>query len=238
MKHAKKLLVTKLLALLLALLLGTGLSAPAFAQDGEVFAQAVPIFPQEEPEEELSAVPVITVQPQAPSGRVPRDGSFTLLVEAHIPNGDPAGYRWIRTAVQRAGPAADTESWDGGAEITLPVHSKTSEYYCVVYNLNRGFGSLETRVESDKVIPLRELPVLRKIADALLVPLYLVTRLFGLGDEEVLGTIFRIIFAIPIIVAVPLGISVIGAPAALLLLFIVGSAVSWLGLDDYFQRLD
>jgi len=231
----------KFLALLLALLLGLGLSAPAMAQEGEEdFAEVIVLVLAQEGDGEdgeidQNAIPVITAQPVAPAGKIPRKGSFTLRIEAYIPNGDPIGYYWVRDAIQRAGPAADREYWDGDDTITLPAHTKRSEYYCYVYNQSYGLtgAGFDYRVRSDSVVPQIEYTLLRKIADVLFTPLYLVTRLFGVEDERVLGTLFRAVFALPVMFAAMLIMGIITAPLGLLLLAPVSYIAFWFGLEDY-----
>ena len=111
MKHAKK-----LLALLLTLALALTLALPAFAED-------------EPPEEPNPAMPVITVQPQ--SVRVRVNETFTLSVEAYIPNGDEIGYRWSGYGLGYT--PKDTK------ELTYTFGSwyqGTYEYTVEVFNLN------------------------------------------------------------------------------------------------------
>lgn len=113
-----KKLLTTLLALLLALGLAIGTALPVIAL------------------EEDDWLPVITLQPQSCAVYIGGTGSFTLRVEAHIPNGDALGYQWRR--YDRAW-WVDIEGATG-PELTIEeADSKADDRYrCTVYNLTEG----------------------------------------------------------------------------------------------------
>jgi len=102
MKHSKRLFAM----LILILALGLGPSALA--------------------EEPNPAMPVITVQPVG--GQVKTGETFTLSVEAHIPNGDEIGYRWYlnnRDYGSRAEYIVDANR-EGTIKIYVEVMNKTN----------------------------------------------------------------------------------------------------------------
>jgi len=141
MKHMKK-----LLSLLLAAALGVGLAVPAAA------ALAV------------NETPVITVQPRD-KGVLPGE-EFTLSVQAHIPNGDAAGYQWY-DATWHAAPYGSTMIGETGPELAITAstrYSMNNKYYCVVYNatLGRSAGSVTSETVSVTQRPLTaaEMPVI------------------------------------------------------------------------------
>ena len=84
MKHAKK-----LLALLLALLLGLGLSATAMAEDGDT-AQA------DEVSQEVNWDDFYIISQPPAELTIPFGEEFTLSVEVNVPEGAEVSYRWYK----------------------------------------------------------------------------------------------------------------------------------------------
>jgi hypothetical protein len=103
----------RLLAILLVFLLTFGFAMPAIAEE-------------EPPEEPLSAVPVITVQPQGGSARGRNE--FTLTVEAYIPNGSPLAYQWYRVV------QSEHRARTGGKNLTVSGWGETHTYFVRVFN--------------------------------------------------------------------------------------------------------
>jgi len=179
MKHAKK-----LLALLLTIALALSLALPAFAE-----------------EEPNPAMPVITVQPQGGSQKAFR-ASFTVSVQAHIPNDDNIGYEWYRNGVLTRQTGASMN--DG---LSSPG---TLEIYVVVYNRDNP----EYRVTSQTVqCVLEELSFLEKVHLE-------VNGLFK--PTGFLAEIFWTIISIPLAL-LTLPLSLIGAP------LLITSPI-WMGL--------
>jgi len=122
----------KLLALLLTLALAFTLALPAFAEDPD------------------PAMPVITRQPKGL--RVRNGESFTLSVEATIPNGDEIGYQWyiVSSSLGRDIAKEDT------AELTATIYGgQDYPYYVEVYNRSNP----ELRVKSNTVHVIGYFPI-------------------------------------------------------------------------------
>ena len=115
MKHTKR-----LLALFLALFtLAFSLALPASAQES---------ITQHSQATQNPAMPVITVQPQ--NVRVSLGQVIFLTVEAHIPNGDPIGFRWFRIFGNTAFAMEETT-----AQVPIfIVYVGTGYFFVEVYN--------------------------------------------------------------------------------------------------------
>ncbi|MCL2195764.1 MAG: hypothetical protein FWB76_07430 [Oscillospiraceae bacterium] len=110
MKHAKK-----LLAILLAMLvLGSIAAVPAAAND-------VP-----------AGTPVITQQPSPLEFTIVAGETFTLSVQAYIPNGDPVAFQWMRGSSVLVNHTQATYTRTTDARATSGV----LQYHVRVYNAN------------------------------------------------------------------------------------------------------
>jgi len=122
---------------------------------GSVLSERVDVTKRPLSAEEL---PVITKQPQNVAAKTGE--TFTLSVQAHIPNGDELGYQWYNANTYYGRIDGET-----GPIFTRTLNQYTpGSYYCVVYNkdkgLNAGSVSSEVAAVSKRVLSAQETPVI------------------------------------------------------------------------------
>jgi len=110
----------RLIALLMSLVLAFTLALPAFAE-----TEAPEVNP---------AMPVITVQPE--SVTILNGSSYTLSVQAEIPNGDPLRYEWYELGTDRI--VSDEASFSAGISVQFANTTDSARfyYYVIVFNAN------------------------------------------------------------------------------------------------------
>ena len=128
----------KLISVLLAaILLAFSLALPASAQESEVM--------------ENPAMPVITEQSPNLRVRRGRHPTITMRVDAHIPSGDPIGFRWYLEDRYLPGPGNRNNTFANAGTIY-----DSRNYHVVVYNQNYPQYYVRTTIRIETFTPFTD----------------------------------------------------------------------------------